>query len=75
MTTLDKVRVVLAENGCNSQVDASTLLDDLNIDSLEFMDLVLSVNQVCGVNIPDELVPTFVTIGDLCAAAEASVSA
>ena len=52
-------------------VDASTLTadtkikEDLQADSLDIVELMMDLEEECGVTIPDEEVAKMVTIGDL----------
>ena len=52
-------------------VDASTLAadtkikEDLQADSLDIVELMMDLEEECGVTIPDEEVAKMVTIGDL----------
>ena len=46
-------------------VDGSTPLLELNIDSLEFLDLLLEINKETGLTAPDAKIHEFKTVGDL----------
>ena len=64
----EKVRDILAE-----QLDIdpeeitldSRMQEDLEADSLDVVDLVMSIEDEFSVEIPDELVETIKTVGDL----------
>ena len=43
----------------------SDLVDDLNADSLDLADLMMTVEEVTGKAIADEFVPNLKTVGDI----------
>ncbi len=45
--------------------EESTLFDDIGIDSIDFVDLIISFEVRFGIEIADEDVERFVTLGDL----------
>lgn len=61
--TLDYVKAVV-ENETGRKVEAETKLNDLSLDSLDFLDLIIKVG-----NIPDAIVPKINTVNDLYLAA------
>ena len=48
----------------------STLADDLGADSLDVVDLVMSIEDTFGVEFPDEEIENFHTVGDVVAYVE-----
>ena len=66
--TFDKIKTILAEQ---LDVDAETLtLDtdmarDLNADSLDVVEVLMSIEDEFGVEIPDEEIENIKTIGNL----------
>mgnify|MGYP003571512244 CR=1 FL=1 len=47
-------------------IDENTrITDDLGADSLDVVEMVMNIEQECGVAIPDEVVMTFETVGDV----------
>ena len=49
-----------------TDIDEDTrIMDDLGADSLDVVEMVMSIEEECGVAIPDETVPTLVTVGDV----------
>ncbi|MBR2448122.1 MAG: acyl carrier protein [Clostridia bacterium] len=66
--TFDKIKVILADQ---LDVDADTLtLDtdmarDLNADSLDVVEVLMSIEDEFGVEIPDEEIENIKTIGNL----------
>lgn len=43
----------------------ASLADDLNIDSLDAVELVMALEESCGVKIPDEELPNMKTVADI----------
>lgn len=66
--TFDKVRDILAE-----QLDIeenlitleSSIIDDLGADSLDIVDLVMSLEDEFDTEIPDEAIENIKTVGDI----------
>ena len=65
---LEKVVSIIAEQ---LDIDAdkitpdTSLIDDLNADSLDVVDLVMSLEEEFGLEIPDEEVESISTVGDI----------
>lgn len=68
METFDRIRELLAEQ---LDIDAekitmdSDILDDFEADSLDVVDMVMSLEDEFGVEIPDEDIEKFRTVGDV----------
>jgi len=60
----DKVRAVI-ERETGQKVSNSTPLDDLDLDSLEFIDLLSEVDKETGREIPQSLWGDLKTVGDI----------
>ena len=45
--------------------ESTRITEDLGADSLDVVEMVMSIEEECGVAIPDEAVPTLVTVGDV----------
>lgn len=60
----EKVLAVIARETGQTVTD-QTSLDDLGLDSLEFLDLLLALGRETGKEIPDETVAGLKTVGDL----------
>lgn len=58
------LQIVCRETGLN-EVAPSTSLDDLGLDSLEFLDLIVKVSAETGVSIPQADYGTINTVNDL----------
>lgn len=64
----DQIRELLAE-----QLDLdeskitmdSDIVEDLEADSLDVVDLVMSMEDAFGVEVPDEAIESFKTVGDV----------
>lgn len=60
----DKILDII-ECQVGQKVDADTLIDSLAIDSLEFLDLLLSIEEETGVQIPTTSIGKLHTVGDI----------
>jgi len=66
--TLDKVKKILVE-----QLDVeegaiapeSSIIDDLGADSLDIVDMVMSLEEEFDIEIPDEEIESMRTVGDI----------
>jgi acyl carrier protein len=47
------------------QVDSATAIETLNVDSLEFLDLLLLIENETGKRIPDGRMALLTTVGDI----------
>ena len=65
MKTIDKVKKLFAEQLCISTdeiSDTANILEDLGADSLDVVELLMTVEDEFGVSIPDEQVAELKTI-------------
>ncbi len=65
MTTLEKVKKLLAEQLCISTddiADDANIVDDLGADSLDVVEMLMTLEDEFGVSIPDEKVEQLKTI-------------
>ncbi|MBO7217943.1 MAG: acyl carrier protein [Clostridia bacterium] len=66
--TFEKITEILAEQ-LDADRDAMTMetkiADDLGADSLDLVDLLMSIEDEFGIEIPDEDVESIQTIGDI----------
>ena len=64
----EKVKALLCDNlgidENNVTMDAN-LIDDLNIDSLDVVELIMAVEEEFGIEIPDEDVEKVTTVGNM----------
>ena len=54
----------------NKVVGGARLDEDMDIDSLDVLSLLMSIEQATGINIPDEALETIKTVEDLVAAVQ-----
>ena len=65
---LDKMKDILVEQlECNPEdiTMESLLVDDLGADSLDAIDIVMSVDDTFKVEVPDEIIEKIETVGDI----------
>ena len=65
---LDKMKDILVEQlECNPEdiTMESLLVDDLGADSLDAIDIVMSVEDTFKVEVPDEIIEKNETVGDI----------
>ena len=65
---LDKMKDILVEQlECDPEdiTMESLLVDDLGADSLDAIDIVMSVEDTFKVEVPDEIIEKIETVGDL----------
>lgn len=65
---LDKMKDILVEQlECNPEdiTMKSLLVDDLGADSLDAIDIVMSVEDTFKVEVPDEIIEKIETVGDI----------
>ncbi len=67
--SFDKVRMLLA-NQLNISADKikmeSRFIEDLNIDSLDMIEMLMALEDEFGVIIPNDKIDKIKTVGDLC---------
>ena len=67
--SFDKVRALLA-NQLNISADKikmeSRFIEDLNIDSLDMIEMLMALEDEFGVTIPNDKIDKLKTVGDLC---------
>ena len=65
---LEKVAAIIREqlNQENVEItEATRFKEDLEVDSLDLFEMVMSLEDTCGVEIPTEDLETMVTVGDV----------
>lgn len=65
---LDKMKDILVEQlECNPEdiTMESLLVDDLGADSLDAIDIMMSVEDTFKVEVPDEIIEKIETVGDI----------
>ncbi len=64
----EKVKEAVVETlSCNpDEVTMDTnLKDDLSADSIDAIELMMAINEAFDIEIPDEKIPEFATVGDI----------
>ena len=51
----------------------SKIKDDLGADSLDTLQMLMALEDTYGITVPDEVLPTFVTVGDVVSYLEKEV--
>lgn len=75
MDVFEKIRQILADQ---LDVDEETItmesdiVEDLEADSLDVVDLIMSMEDEFGVEVPDEEIENFHTVGDIVRYVEAN---
>ena len=73
---LEKIKVILAEQFDveeDSLKNETDLQDDLGADSLDVVDLLMSIEDEFEIEIPDEEIENIRTVGDLVSYIEANI--
>ena len=64
----EKIREMIAENlniDMDTITEGASFKEDLGVDSLDLFEMVMSLEDTCGVEIPTEDLETMVTVGDV----------
>lgn len=72
----DKIKVILAEQldiDENSITPESLIVEDLGADSLDAIDIVMSVEDEFGIEVPDEIVEKIETVNDILSYVENNI--
>ena len=68
--TLDKIKEIIAEQ-LSVEEDAvkmeTHLMKDLEADSLDAVEIIMAIEDEFGIEVPDEAVENFHTVGDVVA--------
>jgi acyl carrier protein len=68
MDILEAVKDILAKQlrvDADSISDDTDIMDDLGADSLDVVEMLMSIEQEYGIVVPDEVIVTFKTVGDV----------
>ncbi len=68
MDMLEAVKEILAKQlrvDIDSISDDTDIVDDLGADSLDVVEMLMTIEQEYGVVVPDEAIMTFKTVGDV----------
>ena len=68
MEMLEAVNDILSKQlrvDINSINEDTNIIDDLGADSLDVVEMLMTIEQDYGVVVPDEVISTFKTVGDV----------
>ena len=68
MTLEEKVKQIVVDSlhaEASQVTPAASFVNDLGADSLDVVEMVMEIEGECGVSIPDDVVPTLETVGDV----------
>ncbi len=68
MDTFERIRELLAEQlelDANDITLDSDIMEDFDADSLDVVDMVMALEDEYNIEVPDEAVETFRTVGDV----------
>jgi acyl carrier protein len=66
-TVIAAIRAVAPELDADDLTDDARLQEDLDLDSMDFLDVVTGLSERTGVDIPERDYPELATIGDCVA--------
>ena len=65
---LEAVKEILSKQlrvDINSITEETNIVDDLGADSLDVVEMLMTIEQEYGVIVPDDVIATFKTVGDV----------
>ena len=66
--TIDKVKEIIANQlsvPADKLTDTTNIAEELGADSLDLVEILMSLEDEFGISIPDEAIPTIKTIKDM----------
>lgn len=66
-TVIEAIRAVAPELDAAALTDGAHLQQDLDLDSMDFLDVVTELGERAGIEIPESDYPQLATIGDCTA--------
>ncbi len=72
----EKIKAILLDNMEDDDIEItmdSVLVDDLGLSSLEVISIVTAVEDEFGIEVPDQVIPTFRTVSDIMTYLEKNV--
>ena len=63
-----------ANVACDGISDSTSLQDDLNIDSLQAVQVIIQLEEEFAVDLPDDAMLSMHTVGDVCKAIQTRLS-
>lgn len=67
MDTFEKLREIISQNTDVNEENISleTTLDELGLDSIDLVDLIMSVEEAFSINVPDEEFENIKSVSDI----------
>lgn len=67
METFEKLREIISQNTDVNEENISleTTLDELGLDSIDLVDLIMSVEEAFSINVPDEEFENIKSVSDI----------
>ena len=63
---LEKLQDIMIKSFNQGDITMETnIRDDLDLDSLDFVDLILEIEETWGISIPDDVAQSFTTVKDV----------
>lgn len=65
---LEKIKEIIANQlgiDVDKIADDASVIDDLGADSLDVVEMLLSIEETLGVTVPDEVAPTLKTVKEI----------
>ena len=65
---LEAIKAILSKQlrvAINSITEDTRIVDDLGADSLDVVEMLMTIEQDYGVIVPDDVIATFKTVGDV----------
>lgn len=64
--TADRIRKIITDHlGVDQAPDEGGIISDLGADSLDLVEMVMSIEEEFGIEVPDEDMETVVTVADV----------
>lgn len=77
MVVEDRIRTIITEQlGVKKEevTDEAKFIDDLGADSLDTVELIMALEEECGIEIPDEDAQKLTTVGEAIKYIEGNIS-
>lgn len=65
MNELNEIKKLLSEKGINENITLETKFQDLNLDSLDLINLIIDAEKRYNIRIPDDKLSSILTVADL----------
>ncbi len=69
------IAIILDQLHCDADTatESALLAEDLGADSLDLVEILMTIEENFGVVVPDEDIPSFKTVGDIVSYVEANM--